>query len=433
MEYLSEINKKRWYKLIDHPVQLELLNDDVRFKVVPAGRRSGKTERAKRYIIKQSLKNPNEQYFVAAPTRDQVKKIYWNDLKKLMPESQKAKPPSETELTLHFKNGTVIILIGLDKPERIEGTFWSGGIIDEIADIKEGAWEANISPALDTFNPSRPDYQAWCWLIGVPDGLNHYYDMANYAETANDPQWKLYHWKSSEILPTKTIEAAKRRMSRKQYLQEYEASFETATGRAYEDYSKKNHTDKVYDPDRPIHWCHDFNYTPMSSAIVQEYGDVSYVVDEIILESAVAKNAVMEFVQKYQHAKIKQVFLYGDAAGRAGEKHSQESSWSAIKDILFANNWIVIDKVPYSNMSIMDGQNSLRARILNAMDEVNFFVNPSICKYTDKGLSTTQLKEGSSFQEKDSQYQHITTALRYYTKVRFPLVQTYSTAKLMGI
>ena len=179
MEYLSEINKKRWYKLIDHPVQLELLNDDVRFKVVPAGRRSGKTERAKRYIIKQALKNPNEQYFVAAPTRDQVKKIYWNDLKKLMPESQKANPPSETELTLHFKNGTVIILIGLDKPERIEGTFWSGGIIDEIADIKEGAWEANISPALDTFNPSRPDYQAWCWLIGVPDGLNHYYDMAN--------------------------------------------------------------------------------------------------------------------------------------------------------------------------------------------------------------------------------------------------------------
>ena len=47
MEYLSEINKKRWYKLIDHPVQLELLNDDVRFKGAPAGRRSGKTERAK--------------------------------------------------------------------------------------------------------------------------------------------------------------------------------------------------------------------------------------------------------------------------------------------------------------------------------------------------------------------------------------------------
>lgn len=77
------------------------------------------------------------------------------------------------------------------------------------------AWEANISPALDTFNLSRPDYQSW-WFIGVPDGLNHYYDMATYAETANDPQWKLYDWKSSEISSLATIEAAKRRMSKKQ-------------------------------------------------------------------------------------------------------------------------------------------------------------------------------------------------------------------------
>jgi len=432
MEYLSEINKKRWYKLIDHPVQLALVNDDVRFKVVPAGRRSGKTERAKRYIIKQALKNPNEQYFVAAPTINQVKKIYWNDLKKLMPESQKLKSPSETELTLFFKNGTTITLLGLDKPERIEGTFWSGGIIDEIADIKEGAWEANISPALDTFNPSRPDYLAWCWLIGVPDGLNFYYDMATYSETANDPQWKLYHWKSSDILPAATIEAAKRRMSRKQYLQEYEASFETATGRIYEDYSKANHTDKIYDENRPIIWTHDFNYTPMSSAIIQEYGNVSYVVDEIILESAVAKNAAMEFVQRYKDSKIKQVFLYGDPAGRAGEKHSQESSWSSIKEILKSDGWTVTDRIPYSTKSIMDGQNSLRARILNALDEINFYVNPSICKYTDKGLSTTQLKDGSSFQEKDSQYQHITTALRYYTSVRFPIIQQIGSMKMTG-
>lgn len=420
-DYLSLANKARWYKLKDHPTQLALISDDVRFKVVPAGRRSGKTERAKRFIIKTALRNPNEQYFVAAPTINQVKKIYWGDLKKLMPESQKLKPPSETELTLYFKNGTTIVLLGLDKPERIEGTFWSGGIIDEIADIKPDAWEANISPALDTYNPTRPDYKAWCWLIGVPDGLNHYYEMAQYAEHSNDPEWKLYHWKSSDILPESTIEAAKRRMSKKQFKQEYEASFSTATGKVYEDYSKKNHTDKVYDDTRPISWCHDFNYTPMSSAIVQEYGEQSFVVDEIILESAVAQNAALEFVERFKKSKIKKVILYGDAAGRAGEKHSQASSWSVIKDTLNDHGWIVVDRVPKSNQSIMDGQNHLRARILNAQGDINFFVNPAICKYADKGLATTQLKEGSSFQEKDSNYQHITTALRYYAKVRYPI------------
>lgn len=424
--YLSEINKNRWYKLKDIPIQLDLMNDDIRFKVVPAGRRSGKTERAKRHIIKTALKNQNEQYFVAAPTINQVKKIYWNDLKKLMPESQKLKI-SETELTLYFKNGTSIVLLGLDKPERIEGTFWSGGIIDEIADIKPDAWEANISPALDTYNPTRPNYKAWCWLIGVPDGLNHYYEMAQYAEFSNDPEWKLYHWKSSDILPQSTIDAAKRRMSLKQYKQEYEASFETATGKVYEDYSKANHTDKIYDDTRPIIWTHDFNFTPMSSAIIQEYGDKSYCVDEIILESAVAKNTALEFVERFKNSKIKEVVLYGDAAGRAGEKHSQESSWTIIKQILRDNGWRVIDRVPQANQSIMDGQNHLRARILNALGEINFFVNPSKCKYTDKGLSTTQLKDGSSFQEKDSNYQHITTALRYYAKIRFPISKPSAT------
>ena len=419
MEYMSQKNLKRWYPLKPLQVQLDLVNDDVRFKVVPAGRRSGKTERAKRYIVKQALKNADESYFIAAPTSPQVKKIYWNDIKALVPQGALASKPSETELIVKLINGSTISLIGLDRPERIEGAFWSGGIIDEIADIKPTAWEAHIAPALDTFNPQRPDYQAWCWLIGVPDGLNHYYDMFIYASTSNDPDWKAYQWTSAEILPAKTIEAAKRHMSPKQYKQEYEASFETATGRVYEDYSKENHTDKTYDENRHIAWTHDFNYTPLSSAIIQEYGEESYVVDEIILESAVARNAALEFVTRYKDSKIKQVHLYGDASGRAGEKHAQDSNWTDIKQVLRDNGWKVKDRVPKANGAIVDGQNSLRARIMNAKNERRLFVNPK-CKYTDKGLSTTTLKNGSAFQEADSDYQHITTALRYYTNVRFP-------------
>lgn len=38
-----------------------------------------------------------------------------------------------------------------------------------------------------------------------------------------------------------------------------------------------------------------------------------------------------------------------------------------------------------------------------------------------KGLSTLKLKGGSTFQEEDAEYQHITTAVRYYTAVEFPI------------
>jgi hypothetical protein len=420
---LTTLEAARWYPLIDHPEQLRLVNEDKRFKVVPAGRRSGKTERAKRFLVKTAMSNPNEAYFIAAPTRDQVKKIYWADMKRLCPDAFMASSPSETELIIKLQNGTYIQLIGLDKPERVEGVFWSGGIIDEIADIKPTAWEAHIRPALDTFNPTRPDYKAWCWLIGVPDGLNHYYDMAMYAISGIDEEWGYYHWVTADILPADRIAAAKRQMSPKQFKQEYEASFETATGRVYEDYSTKNHTNQEYEDTRPIIWAHDFNYTPMSSVIIQEHNGQSFCVDEIILESAVARNAVLEFVDRYKDATIKEVHLYGDASGRAGEKHSQDSNWTIIKEILMEHNWTVKDYVPKSNGAIVDGQNTLRARIMNANNEINFFVNKNKCKYADKGLATTTLKKGSTFQEEDSEYQHITTAMRYYTAVKFPIRQ----------
>jgi hypothetical protein len=430
LSLLTKRELDRWYKLIDHPVQTELLHaveNGVRFPVVPAGRRSGKTERAKRFVAKMAMKNAAEMYFIAAPTRDQVKKIYWADMKRLCLTSLCKKPPSETELTIFMDNGTQVQLIGLDRPERIEGVFWSGGVIDEIADIKAEAWEANIRPALDTFNPTRPTYKAWCWLIGVPDGLNHYYEMAQYAETANDPDWKLFHWKSSEILPAETIAAAKRQMSEKQYKQEYEASFETASGRIYEDYSKANYTDEKIQPHEQLLWHHDFNFTPLSSGIAVRRGDAVYLLEEIILISAVARQSALEFVERFKNHQNRHVIIYGDPAGRAGEKHGHESDYTEMEKILRENGWRVTRRVKPAAPAIKDRQNAVRAKIKNALGEVSLFVNTKQAPYTHKGLATVQLKKGSTFLEEETEYQHITTAIGYMIDFEFPIVKKVTT------
>lgn len=423
----------RWYKLIDHPVQTALVRDLARFKVVPAGRRSGKTERAKRFVAKAGMRNPGETYFIAAPTRDQVKKIYWADMKRLcFTQSLCTKAPSETELTIYLPNDTTIQLIGLDRPERMEGQFWSGGVIDEIADVKSEAWEANIRPALDTFNPTRPDYRAWCWLIGVPDGLNHYYDMAEYARTANDPDWKLYHWKSSDILPAATIEAAKRQMSAKQYKQEYEASFETASGRIYEDYGPKNYTTEGIARHEQLHWYHDFNFTPMSSGVGVRRGDSMYCLEEIILTSAVARQSALEFVERYKNHDNKHVLIYGDPAGRAGEKHGHESDYLGMEAVLREHGWTYSRRVKNAAPAIKDRQNAVRAKIQNANGDVSLFVNPAKAPYTHKGLATVQTKKGSSFQEEETEYQHITTAVGYMVDYEWPVTGKMQSVRLGG-
>jgi len=420
---------ERWYPLIDHDVQLELIDavsNGVRFPLVPSGRRSGKTERFKRFIAKQAMTNSNELYFAAAPTHTQAKKIFWDDLKKFTLSASHDRKPSESELKIYMPNGSEIHVIGLDKPERIEGINWTGGGIDEIADVKSEAWQLHIYPALNTVSPIRPDYRAWCWLLGVPDGLNHYYDMCMMAESGNDPDYKVYHWKSSEILPADVIEAAKRTMGPKQYKQEYEASFETATGRIYEDYSKANHTDETIKPHEQLCWMHDQNYTPLSSAVGVRRGDDNndlYLLDEIILISAVSRESAEEFVEKYKDHENKHVLIYGDPAGKAGEKHGQESAYTQIEETLALNGWRYTRMVEASHPSIKDRQNCVRAKIKNALSEHSLFVNPALAPYCDKGLSTVQLKKGSTFQEDDSnEYQHVTTAIGYMCDVEWPVV-----------
>lgn len=412
----------RWYPLIDIPEQVALKEDRVRFKVVPAGRRSGKTERAKRYVAKQAMKNPGELYFCAAPTRDQVKKIFWDDMKALTFSASHSKRPGESELKIFMPNGTEIHMIGLDKPERFEGIPWTGGVIDEIADVKEKAWQSNILPALNTVSPLRPDYRAWCWLIGVPDGLNHYYDMYQYALTGNDPDWKGYHWKSADILPQDVIDAARRVMSKQQFQQEFEASFETATGRIYPDYSVDNHTAEEIQPHEQLHWMHDQNFTPLSSAIGAIRGEKLFLMDEIILTSAVSRQSALEFVERYSDHQNRHVVIYGDPAGRAGEKHGHASDYTELEKVLADHGWKYTRKVARAAPSIKDRQNAVRAKICTAQGERSLFVNPSKAPTVDKGLATVQLQEGSTFQEdQKNPTQHVTTAVGYMVHKLWPI------------
>lgn len=420
----------RWYPLKDHPVQLALVNavpNGIRFPLVPAGRRSGKTERFKRFLVKQANRVPGP-YFAAAPTHDQAKKIFWDDLKAFTLSCLHKKRPSESDRIIFMPNGSEIHVIGLDKPQRIEGIPWKGGGIDEFADVKSTAWEANILPALNTVNPMDPEYRAWCWLLGVPDGLNHYYDLCSAAETGENPDFAVFHWMSAEILPPDVISAMKRAMSAKQFRQEFEASFETATGRIYEDYSKANHTSESIQPHEQLMWMHDQNYTPLSSAVGVrrgEGGNDLYLLDEIVLTSAVSKQSALEFVEKFKDHKNRHVLIYGDPAGKAGEKHGHASDYTDIEAVLRANGWTYTRKVKPAHPAIKDRQNAVRAKIKSADGHISLYVNPVTAKYCDKGLATVQLKKGSAFQEDDkNEYQHITTAIGYCVDREWPINRT---------
>jgi hypothetical protein len=256
----------------------------------------------------------------------------------------------------------------------------------------------------------------------VPDGLNHYYDLCAKAEKGLDPSFRVYHWKSSEILPPDVIESMKRSMSEKQFRQEFEASFETASGRIYEDYSKANYTTETIQPHEQLMWMHDQNFTPLSSAVGVRRDNSLYLLDEIVLTSAVSKQSALEFVEKYKDHQNRKLMIYGDPAGRAGEKHGHSSDYTDIEDVLKSNGWTYERRVKKAHPAIKDRQNAVRAKIRTADGKVSLFVNPSKAEWCDKGLATVQLQKGSTFQEdQTNQYQHITTAIGYCVDYEWPI------------
>lgn len=421
MTFVSDRQRARWYPLIDHPVQLDLcdaVGNGIRFPLCPSGRRSGKTERFKRFVVKQAAKTPG-LYFAAAPTHNQAKKIFWQDLKDLCVTSSLPRKPSESDKIIYLPNFSEIHIMGLDQPERIEGIPWTGGGIDEFGDVKPSAWAENIFPALNTVDPRNPEYRAWCWLFGVPEGLNHYFDICDKAGPGTD--FRVFHWKSADILPPDIIEAAKRTMSARQFRQEFEGSFETVTGRIYEDYGTENNTDRVIKDHEQLYWMHDQNYTPLSSAIGIVDKDSLYILSEIVLESAVSRQSAEEFVEMFSDHKNKHVYIYGDPAGRAGEKHGHPSDYTEIEDVLTANGWEYTRRVEDSHPAIKDRHNAVRAKILNAAGERSLFVNKVTAPWSHRGLATVQIKAGSTFQEdQKNEYQHITTAIGYMVEPTWP-------------
>jgi hypothetical protein len=57
-----------------------------------------------------------------------------------------ATPWSESELTIPLWHGGELALVGMDKPARIEGAPWDGGVLDEYGNMKPQAWGENVRP-----------------------------------------------------------------------------------------------------------------------------------------------------------------------------------------------------------------------------------------------------------------------------------------------
>lgn len=434
----------RWYPLRPHGVQRAYWLSPHRFNTVPCGRRSGKTEIAKRRLVKRAVMGTlfdRPRFFAAAPTRDQAKRIFWDDLKAMVPVWAMGGAPSETDLLIPLWHGGELQVIGMDKPERIEGSPWDGGVLDEYANMKAKAWTDHVRPALS-------DRGGWCDQTGVPEGRNHYYDTdraakAQMLEHGAESDWGSFHWRSEDILPPEEIAAAKNGLDDLTYEQEYGGSFVSFQGRIYYVFEEATHCERLidrYNPDEPLIFAFDFNVSPGVAAVAQEMTLPNGVhgtgwIGEVWLP----QNSNTPLVARRLLADWKDhrgpIRCYGDATGGArGTAKVEGSDWDLLRKILkggdaekglsgFGDR--VTFRVPEANPAERSRVNAVNSRLKAADGTVRMMMDPSRAPHLQKDLEGVQVLQGSAGEidkKYDPKLTHISDAAGYYIAKEFPLV-----------
>ena len=201
------------------PWQQEVFADETRFKVVAAGRRTGKSRLAAWLLIINALDARPGQVFYVAPTQGQARDIMWQTLLEL--GNPVISGSHINNLQIKLINGATISLKGADRPETMRGVSLKFLVMDEYADMKPDVWEQILRPAL-------ADQKGHAMFIGTPMGRNHFYDLYKYAEMSDDPTYSGYHFTSYDnpLLDPEEIDVAKKSMSSYAFRQEFMASFE---------------------------------------------------------------------------------------------------------------------------------------------------------------------------------------------------------------
>ena len=201
------------------PWQQEVWNDETRFKIVAAGRRTGKSRLAAWMLILRALQTEKGHVFYVAPTQGQARDIMWQTLLEL--GNPVIVSSHINNLQLKLVNGATISLKGADRPETMRGVSLRFLVLDEYADMKPEVFEQILRPAL-------ADQKGDALFIGTPMGRNHFYDLYQYGELGDDPTYKTWHFTSysNPLLDSEEIDVAKKSMSSYAFRQEFMASFE---------------------------------------------------------------------------------------------------------------------------------------------------------------------------------------------------------------
>lgn len=441
-----------WRPATLDPRQAAFLCSPARFNYVHSGRRSWKTQGAKYRLVRAAIcgqRYHDARYFACAPTHQQAKEIFWSDIKALVPRWALATPKvpersiGDGELRVHLWNGAQIKVAGLDKPQRIEGGFWDGGVITEYGDVKKETFTDHVLPMMIR--------GGWIDVEGVPEGRNHFWDEVQTARRliagGGDvaAEYAVHHWPTWDVLhlylgkdeADRQLRVMRESMDELTWRQEVGGEFVEYAGAAYHCFDYSRHVHKArYNPALPLVLCFDFNVSPGTCVYAQEqpcslpgFAKTATVVlgEAYIPRSsntpAVCRKVIDDWMgtdggaPKIARHEL-ELLIHGDpAGGQRNTKYEHGSDWTIIEDMLgeaFGRERVKL-RVARSAPRVRARVNAVNSRLRSADGTAHMVFDPG-ARRTIEDVQMMRLKDGSAgeLDDQDGKYGHLTAALGYY-------------------
>lgn len=459
---------KLWWENIQvisdtYPKQKEVFFDKTQFKVVSAGSGAGKTVLAMEWAIMKSLSLMNKKgicWFVA-PTTELVRDIYWNDVLSRIKfldrmNAKRGKAPvlissnvRARRIYVRNRGGgvTEIALKSAEADKSLIGQTVHVMVIDEMWKTPIDIWRRHLSQRAKRGN-------ADVLIISTPNGHDHFWELwelGNMSSPKKLPNWKSFRLCTYDnpMYPQEYIEQEKRTLSSWEFAQQYEGSFDTPQGRAYNSFDDTLNIKHglTLDVNRPIYMTWDFNVSPMTTSICQiHHGDLEYQklieqkyaiikqirdksissdkkselqlqltqLSKMIKDYPVKEQKEVLYVLKTfyvnetdsekQCVLIKQwlneqafnnvIYMYGDATGGSRTSTSYRTNWGNI-DYAF-QNYSLYNEYGRSNPDPLERVRIVNAKLKNADNEIGVYIDYDNCKELIADLQQVRRKKGSN-------------------------------------
>lgn len=404
-----------WPPMKPHPVRDALWYCPKRFCYVPCGRQSGKTEFALRRLVGY-LCGTRGRYFYAGPTFLQSKRTAWRRLIDLTPDCYTAEI-AHAETTIRTPLGSELILTGLDKPHRIEGLTFDGGVVDETSDIKLKEFDKSVMPML------AKQHGSWVWFIGVPKrhgvGVVEYRRRYEQACRGELPESAGFWWPAGDFISEAALSYFRKTMDPYDYAEQFDAKWLTAGGGVFHSFDPEyNVRPCLYNPDKKVLVGSDFNTNPMCWVFCHLRGDVLEVFGEFFTRDTNTPDTLKMFLRRFEHHEGG-FDMYGDASARGRHTSAYTSDFNHLAGNLQLKTLGRAMHYLRGNPAVADRFSSTNKRICDGDGVTRLYIDPH-CTHLITDLEIRSYKPGTREAADSGDVGHPSDALGYICYHKWP-------------